>query len=47
MVERIVVGQQKNKQGKVVQKYVNAKTLIKDVVFEETHDNAMNVPVEP
>ena len=45
--ERIVVGQQKNKQGKVVQKYVNAKTLIKDVVFEETHDNAMNVPVEP
>jgi len=46
--ERIVVGQQKNKEGKIVQKYVNAKTLIKDVVFEETHDNAMNVePVTP
>ena len=49
--ERIVVGQTKNKQGKIVQKYVNAKTLVKDVVFEETHDNAMNAsvtaPVEP
>ena len=43
--ERIVVGQTKNKQGKIVQKYVNAKTLVKDVVFEETHDNAMNVSV--
>jgi ABC-2 type transport system permease protein len=41
--ERIVVGQKKNSQGKVVQKYVNVKTLIKDVVFEETHNNAMNV----
>jgi len=41
--ERIVVGQQKKADGKIVQKYVNAKTLIKDVVFEETHDNAMNV----
>ena len=49
--ERIVVGQTKNKQGKIVQKYVNAKTLVKDVIFEETHDNAMNVsvtaPAEP
>ena len=26
--------------------YVNAKTLVKDVAFEETHDNAMNVPAE-
>ena len=43
--ERIVVGQTKNKQGKIVQKYVNAKTLVKDVIFEETHDNAMNVSV--
>ena len=45
--ERIVVGQKKNSQGKVVQKYVNVKTLIKDVVFEETHNNAMNVEPEP
>ena len=43
--ERIVVGQGKNKKGQIVQKYVNAKTLVKDVVFEETHDNAMNVSV--
>ena len=39
--ERVVVGQAKNKEGKIVQKYVNAITLLKDVVFEETHDNAM------
>ena len=46
--ERIVVGQGKNKQGQVVQKYITAKKLVKDVVFEETHDNAMNVePVTP
>ena len=31
------------KDGKIVQKYVNAKTLVKDVVFEETHDNSMKV----
>ena len=47
--ERVVVGQQirvnaETGQQKVVQKYVNAKTLVKDVQFEETHDNAMNVP---
>jgi len=41
--ERIVVGQQKNKEGKIVQKYVNVKTMVRDVVFEETHDNSMNV----
>ena len=35
------------KDGKIIQKYVNAKSLIKDVVFEETHDNAMNVEPEP
>ena len=45
-VERIVVGQTKKADGSIVQKYVNAKTLIKDVVFEETHDNAMNVEPE-
>jgi predicted histone-like DNA-binding protein len=39
--ERIVVGQKVNKKGQVVQKYVIAKTLIKDVVFEETHDTAL------
>ena len=40
---RVVVGQQKMSNGSVKQKYVNAITLLKDVVFEETHDNAMNV----
>ena len=35
---RIVVGQSVNKEGKIVQKYVVAKTLIKDVFFEETYD---------
>ena len=39
---RVVVGQQKTDQGTVKQKYVNAITMLKDVVFEETHDNAMN-----
>ena len=41
-VERIVTGSAE-KDGKIVQKYVNAKTLVKDVVFEETHDNSMKV----
>ena len=44
--ERVVVGQQKMPDGTVKQKYVNAITLLKDVVFEETHDNAMNVESE-
>ena len=43
---RVVVGQQKTDQGTVKQKYVNAITMLKDVVFEETHDNAMNVEGE-
>ena len=42
---RVVVGQE-TKGGKVKLKYVNAITLLKDVVFEETHDNAMNVEPE-
>ena len=42
---RVVVGQEV-KDGKVKQKYVVAKYLIKDVVFEETHDNAMNLEPE-
>ena len=36
--ERIVTGSAE-KDGKVVQKYVNTKTLIKDVAFEELHEN--------
>ena len=43
---RVVVGQQKTDQGTVKQKYINAITMLKDVVFEETHDNAMNVESE-
>ena len=39
---RVVVGQQKAEDGSVKQKFVNAITMLKDVVFEETHDNAMN-----
>ena len=42
---RVVVGQTK-KNGTVKQKYVNAITLLKDVVFEETHDNTMNAEPE-
>ena len=44
--QRVVVGQQKKADGSVKQKYVNAITLLKDVVFEETHDNAMNMESE-
>ena len=38
---RVVVGQTVNKKGKVVQKFVIAKTLVKDVVFEETYDTSL------
>ena len=38
---RIVVGQNVNKEGKIVQKYVVAKTLIKGVFFEETYDPSL------
>ena len=38
---RIVVGQALNKEGKIVQKYVVAKALIKDVLFEETYDPSL------
>ena len=38
---RIVVGQNVNKEGKIVQKYVVAKALIKDVLFEETYDPSL------
>ena len=39
--ERVVVGQKVNKQGKISQKYVVAKSLVKDVVFEETYDTSL------
>ena len=39
--KRVVVGQTVNKKGKVVQKFVVAKTLVKDVVFEETFDTTL------
>ena len=35
--ERIVVGSTIKEDGKIIQKYVNAKTLVKDVAFEEAH----------
>ena len=38
---RVVVGQTVNKKGKVVQKFVVAKTLVKDVLFEETYDSRL------
>ena len=44
--ERVVVGQEKKKDGTYKLKYVNAKTLVKDVIFEETHDNTMNMEPE-
>ena len=44
--ERMVVGQTK-KDGKVKQKYVIVKTLVKDVVFEETYDTALNPEPDP
>ena len=44
---RVVVGQEKKEDGSVKQKYVNAITLLKDVIFEETHDNAMNSSLTP
>lgn len=40
--ERIVVGQVTRANGTVKQQYVVAKSLVKDVIFEETHDNTMN-----
>ena len=43
--ERVVVGQEK-KDGKVKQKYVIVKTLVKDVVFEETYDTALKPEAE-
>ena len=39
-IERIVVGSTVKENGKIVQKYVNAKALLKDVAFEEAHGNS-------
>lgn len=44
--ERVVVGQTKKSDGTVKQKNVTAISLLKDVVFEETHDNAMKTESE-
>ena len=45
--ERIVVGSAE-KNGKIFQKYVNAKSLLKDVAFEEAHGQtvAANSPAQ-
>ena len=43
----MVVGQTVNKQGKITQKFVIAKTLFKDVVFEETYDTSMKPESTP
>ena len=39
--ERVIVGQEKKEDGSIKQKYVIAKTLVKDVVFEETYDTSL------
>ena len=39
--KRVVVGQTVNKQGKITQKFVIAKTLVRDVVFEETFNTSL------
>ena len=44
---RVVVGQTVNKKGKIIPKFVVVKTLIKDVVFEETYDTSLNPESEP
>ena len=44
--ERVVVGQEARDNGSVKQKYLVVKSLIKNVEFEETHDNAVNVQAE-
>ena len=49
-IERIVVGSSVKENGKIIQKYVNAKTLVKDVAFEEAHGKAVvgsNAPANP
>ena len=43
-IERIVVGSSVKENGKIIQKYVNAKTLVKDVAFEEAHGSLTPSP---
>ena len=45
--ERIIVGQTMNRKGKIVQKYVVAKSLVRDVTFEETYDTSMQPETDP
>ena len=44
---RVVTGQQRRADGTVKQKYSIAKQLLKDVVFEEAHENKVEVTAEP
>jgi predicted histone-like DNA-binding protein len=44
---RVIVGQKKLLNGSVKQKYVNAIGMLKDVAFEETHENAMVETTSP
>ncbi len=44
---RVVTGQQRRANGTVKQKYSIAKQLLKDVVFEEAHENKVEVTAEP
>ena len=43
---RVVTGQQRRADGTVKQKYSIAKQLLKDVVFEEAHENVVPVSEE-
>ena len=43
---RVVTGQERRANGTVKQKYSIAKQLLKDVVFEEAHENAVPVSEE-
>ena len=45
--QRVVVGQTVNRKGKIVQKYVVAKSLVRDVTFEETYDTSMQPETDP
>ena len=44
--QRVIVGQAQDKNGKLIQKFVVAKTLVKDVVFEETYDTTMSTETD-
>ena len=44
---RVVTGQERRANGTVKQKYSIAKQLLKDVIFEEAHENKVEVTAEP